>query len=137
MADEARTSAWADVTAQRDASMSEHDELQLLRSILDAYPYPIVFVDDSLTIRYLNKNACYHYYVERGYADLVGKPLLACHGQASAERIRQAWEGIKRNGKEVLVGVSARNQRIYMQGVRDADGSWIGFFERFELNLKL
>ncbi|WP_256363446.1 MULTISPECIES: hypothetical protein [Collinsella] len=39
--------------------------------------------------------------------------------------------------EEVLVGVSARNQRIYMQGVRDADGSWIGFFERFELNLKL
>lgn len=135
--DESKANEWADVASQRDGSLSEHDELVLLRSILDAYPYPIVFVDDSLTIRYLNKNACYHYYVERGYRDLVGKPLLACHDKASAERIAQAWEGIKRNGKEVLVGVSARNQRIYMQGVRGADGAWIGFFERFELNLAL
>lgn len=75
--------------------------------------------------------------VEQGFAAERGKPLLACHGQAFAERIRQVWEGIKRNGKEVLVGVSARNQRIYMRGVRGADGSWIGFFERFELNQKL
>lgn len=133
----AENGGWAACAAQRDATLSERDELLLLRAILDAYPYPVVFVDDTFTIRYLNKNACYHYYVERGYENLVGKSLFACHKDASRERIRQAWEGIKRNGKEVFVGVSSRNQRIYMQGVRGADGSWIGFFERFELNLAL
>ena len=46
------------------------------------------------------------------------------------------YEGIKKNGKEVFVTVTARNQRVYMQGVRDSKGNWIGFIERFELNLQ-
>lgn len=112
------------------------DELEMLRSILNAYPYPIVFVDNDYIIRYMNKNACYHYYEERGYSDLIGKSLFDCHDAAgSAEKIRSAYEGIRRNGKEVFIGVSGRNQRIYMQGVRNSRGEWIGFFERFELNL--
>ena len=42
---------------------------------------------------------------------------------------------IKKNGKEVFIGVNTRNQRMYMMGVRNQKGEWIGFFERFELNL--
>ena len=41
---------------------------------------------------------------------------------------------MKSDGKEVFLGVSARNQRIYIQPVRDGQGKLIGFFERFELN---
>ena len=43
---------------------------------------------------------------------------------------------MKSDGKEVFIGVNARNQRYYMQGVRDEEGNLIGFFERFELNLQ-
>ena len=112
-------------------------ELEMLRAILDSYPYPIVFVDNDYIIRYMNRNARYHYYEERGYHDLIGASLFACHdAPSSAEKIKAAYEGIRRNGKEVFIGVSARNQRIYMQGVRGANGKWIGFFERFELNLQ-
>ena len=46
------------------------------------------------------------------------------------------YEWIKQNGKEVFVTVIARNQRVYMQGVKDSKGNWIGFIERFELNLQ-
>ena len=49
------------------------DELTILRGIVDSYPYPIVFVDDTYTIRFLNRYAQYHYYQERGYRDLVGR----------------------------------------------------------------
>lgn len=112
-------------------------ELEMLRAILDSYPYPIVFVDNDYIIRYMNRNARYHYYEERGYHDLIGASLFACHdAPSSVEKIKAAYEGIRRNGKEVFIGVSARNQRIYMQGVRGSDGKWIGFFERFELNLQ-
>ena len=112
-------------------------ELEMLRAILDSYPYPIVFVDNDYIIRYMNRNARYHYYEERGYHDLIGASLFACYdAPSSVEKIKAAYEGIRRNGKEVFIGVSARNQRIYMQGVRGADGKWIGFFERFELNLQ-
>ena len=82
------------------------DKLEMMSGILNSYPYPIVFVDNEYIIRYMNKNAIYHY-----------------------------CEEIKRNGKEIFIGVSIRNQRIYMQGVRNDKGEWIGFFERFELNL--
>ena len=114
------------------------EELTILRGILDSYPYPVVFVDDTFTIRYLNRYAKYHYYQERGYPDLIGKSIFDCHDRAdSQERIRAAFEKMKSDGKEMFVGVNARNQRLYMQPVRDESGRLIGFFERFELNLRI
>ena len=113
------------------------DEKTILKGILDSYPYPIVFVDNDYIIRYLNRYAQYHYYQERGYRDLIGKSLFDCHDrETSRERIKVAYEKMKSDGKEVFIGVNARNQRYYMQGVRDEEGNLIGFFERFELNLQ-
>lgn len=111
-------------------------EVEIMSSILNAYPYPIVFVDNGYIIRYMNRYAKYHYYEERGYHDLIGKSIFDCHNTEHAvKRIKAAYEGIQQNGKEVFIGVNTRNQRIYMQGVRNDQGEWIGFFERFELNL--
>ena len=110
-------------------------EQEIMAGILDSYPYPSVFVDGGYIIRYMNRYARYHYYEERGYNELIGRSLFECHDTEKAkERIRAGCESIQRNGKEVFVGVSARNLRIYMQGVQGRDGRWIGFFERFELN---
>ena len=67
-----------------------------------------------------------------------GESLFDCHNNSkSVERIKMAYEGIKKNGKEVFVTLTSRNQRVYMQGVRDSKGNWIGFIERFELNLQI
>lgn len=44
---------------------------------------------------------------------------------------------LKSNGKEIFVCVTSRNQRVYMQGVKNKNGEWIGFIERFELNLQI
>ena len=105
------------------------DELTILRGIVDSYPYPIVFVDDTYTIRFLNRYAQYHYYQERGYRDLVGKSLFLCHDtEAAKERIQKAFEKMKSDGKEVFVGVNLRNQRIYMQPVRGPGGAPAGLF---------
>lgn len=114
------------------------EENAMLRAILNSYPYPIVFVDDTYTIRYMNRYAQYHYYQERGYKDLIGKSLFDCHDrESSRERIQAAFEKMKSDGKEAFVGVNLRNQRIYMQPVRDEEGKLIGFFERFEQNLRI
>lgn len=113
-------------------------EIEMYEGILNSYPYPIVFIDNDYIIRFMNKNAQYHYYEERGYKDLIGKSLFDCHDNSkSIERIKQGYEGIKRNGKEVFVCVTSRNQRVYMQGVKNSKGEWIGFIERFELNLAM
>ncbi len=95
----------------------------IMKGILDSYPYPIVFVDDTYTIRFMNRYAEYHYYQERGYGPLLGKSLFDCHNTPAA--------------RERFVSVNTRNQRIYMQPVRDGEGKLIRFFERFELNLEV
>ena len=95
------------------------EENVMLKAILNSYPYPIVFVDDS-------------------YRDLIGKSLFDCHDKdSSTERIKAAFEKMKSDGKEAFVGVNLRNLRIYMQPVRDEQGKLIGFFERFEQNLRI
>lgn len=114
------------------------DNETIMKGILDSYPYPIVFVDDTYTIRFMNRYAQYHYYQERGYGPLIGKSIFDCHDtQAAKERIRSAFEKMKSDGKEIFIKVNSRNQRLYMQPVRDDTGRLIGFFERFELNLQL
>ncbi|MBC8530601.1 PAS domain-containing protein [Gehongia tenuis] len=109
---------------------------RMLSLILDAYPYPIVFVDTDHIIRYMNRMARYHYYEERGYRDLIGRSLFDCHQPASAEKIRAAVEKLKNHGNEIYIGVNIKNRRYYLNPVRDENGELVGYFERFELNLQ-
>jgi DUF438 domain-containing protein len=105
-----------------------------LRLILDALPFPIVFVDASHTIRLMNKRAIFHYYEERGYRDLIGKSVFECHNEASKERILKIVEGLKNHGREVFLAVTGKNERLYVTPVRDDAGQLIGYFERLEGN---
>lgn len=108
----------------------------MLSYILDSYPYPVVFADSDHIIRYLNKNAEYLYYRERGYSDLIGKSLFACHNDKSKEKITAAVERLKNHGMEQFLGVDAKNRRLYLQAVRNEAGELVGYIERFELNLQ-
>ncbi|HME44056.1 MAG TPA: PAS domain-containing protein [Syntrophorhabdales bacterium] len=105
-----------------------------LRLILDALPFPIVFVDTTHTIRLMNKRARFHYYEERGYRDLIGKSIFDCHNQTSKERILKIIETLKNHGREVFLTVTNKNERLYVTPVRDDAGELIGYFERFEGN---
>jgi len=106
----------------------------MMSHILDAIPYPIVFVDLAHVIRYMNKRARYHYYEERGYPDLIGKSLFECHGEESRKAIEEVVQQFKNHKHEVFLKVSARNERIYITPVRDKHGTLVGYFERFENN---
>ena len=112
-------------------------EAKLLELILDAIPYPILFVNTDHVIRFLNKRAKYHYYQERGYRDLIGKSLFDCHTELSKEKILPIIEKLKNHGQEVFLTVNVRNERIYVTPVRDEQGELVGYFERFELNRQL
>lgn len=109
---------------------------KMLAYILDAYQYPILFVDCDHIIRYMNKMAEYHYYSERGYSSLLGKSIFECHNSGSEEKIRGAIEKLKNHGNEIFLGLSVKNQRIYINPVRNEHGELIGYFERFELNIQ-
>ena len=84
----------------------------------------------------MNNTAKHHYYTERVYNDLIGKSLFECHNQHSKEKIIEAFEKIKNHGNEIYIGVSVKNQRMYINPVRNEAGELIGYFERFELNLQ-
>ncbi len=103
--------------------------------ILDSIPYPIVFVDTDHIIRYLNKEAMHFYYDVRGYRDLVGKSLFNCHNEHSKQIIIDAVQKLKEHGNEKFLGVNSRNERFYLNPVRDENGELVGYFERFEQNL--
>lgn len=109
---------------------------EMLSYILDSIPYKIVFVDKDHIIRYLNKTARYHYYEVRGYGELVGKSIFDCHNEKSREMIISAVEKLKNHGNEIFLGVSVRNERFYLNPVRDENGELIGYFERYEMNLQ-
>jgi DUF438 domain-containing protein len=117
-------------TARRMHQMDE----TTLRLILDALPFPIVFVDTSHTIRLMNKRAKFHYYEERGYRDLIGKSVFECHNETSKERILKIVEQLKNHGREVFLAVTGKNDRLYVTPVRDDAGELIGYFERLEGN---
>ncbi len=110
-------------------------DLEILKGILDSYPYPIVFVDNEYIIRFMNKNAHEHH--KKKGRDLMGKSIFDCHSEKSIEKIKKYYEQIKSSGEERFVFVNSKNQRVYMQGVRNEKGEWIGFIERFELNLQI
>ncbi|WP_407307436.1 PAS domain-containing protein [Desulfosporosinus sp. SB140] len=113
------------------------DKETMLATILDSYPYPVVFVDCDHIIRYMNKRAKYHYYQERGYRELIGKSLFECHqNPQSKEMIAAAVEKLKNHASEVFLKVNERNERVYIVPVRDETGAMIGYFERFEMNIQ-
>jgi DUF438 domain-containing protein len=112
------------------------DKDKMMSYILDSFPYPVVFVDCEHIIRYMNKTAKYHYHEERGYRELIGRSLFECHNERSKQMIISAFEKIKNHSNEIFIGVTVKNQRIYMNPVRDEEGELIGYFERFELNLQ-
>jgi len=114
------------------------DTTQIRSAITDGFPYPIVFADAEHIIRYINRAAHYHYCIERGLDDLIGKSLLDCHfNPASREKIEAVIRKFKVDAKEIFLAVNDRNQRIYITPVLDDNKNFIGYYERFELNLAL
>ena len=111
------------------------EEIEILKGILNSYPYFIVFVDNDYIIRFMNKPAQDHY-LKKG-KNLIGKSIFDCHNEKSIEIIKKNYEEIKTTGKDVFIFVNSKNQRVYMQGVKNEKGEWIGFIERFELNLQM
>lgn len=105
--------------------------------ILDSLPYPIHFVDTGHIIRFLNKTAKYHFNQVRGYGDLIGKSLFEHHNDSSKEKIVAAVEKLKNHSNKVYLSTGVNNHRIYLNPVRGEDGILAGYFERFELNLRL
>ena len=105
---------------------------RIYEAILDSIPHRLVFVDHDHVIRYLNRAAKAWFYEKRGYADLIGKSIFACHNPASRERVLALFERLRQGEDAVFVKITPEKEKASMMAVRDAEGRLIGYWERFE-----
>jgi len=105
------------------------DRETLLSLILDALPYPVVFVDTEHIIRYLNKPARDHYYAERGYPSLIGQSIFGCHAEPSSAQICELFQRVRTSGEETPLHPDARDDRSRITPVFDVQGELIGYFK--------
>lgn len=100
----------------------------LLGHLLDSWNKPVVLVDTSHTIVYLNEPARLAF---AKWGDILGKSIFHCHNEHSCQTIRDHFRQLEDGQEEVLIADNERH-RVYMRAVRDNSGKLIGYFERYD-----
>jgi DUF438 domain-containing protein len=103
-------------------------DTERLIHLLDSWNKPVVFVDTTHHIRYMNKPAMRHY---SKWGDVIGKSIFDCHNQKSREIIEQAYRELIEGATEVLF-VNSKKHKVFMRAVKDESGTLIGYYERYE-----
>jgi len=101
---------------------------KLMASILDSMKNPVLVADTEHRIIYMNRPAESHY--RQGRA-LLGTSLLDCHNHASQQMMFEVLEALQAGEDERMITDNEKH-RIYMRAVRDAQGTLIGYYERYE-----
>jgi DUF438 domain-containing protein len=105
----------------------------LLASFMDSLKDPFLFADTDHIVRYMNRAAIVHY--EEGEA-LIGRSLLDCHNPESCRIIVETLAAMRADGLEERLITDNGKHRIFMRAVRDAQGTVLGYYERYEPPVK-
>lgn len=103
---------------------------EVLESILNSYPYQIVFVDCTHTVRWMNTAA------KNRYAGRVkiGDSIFHCHNESSRIKIENFLQRAKDGEGEMFEAYNPqKNEREFFTPVKDDKGNVIGYFERHEV----
>lgn len=95
---------------------------------------PIVLCNLDHEIVYMNPAAAKRY-AKSGGDRLVGKSLMACHGEKSGKRIEEVvdWFRAKKENNRIYTFYNEKeNKDVYMVALRDGEGSLIGYYEKHE-----
>ena len=99
-----------------------------LCAILDSLPQPILVADtDHITV-YMNRAAIDFY---EGGTDLIGRSLLDCHNVQSQRDMIEILAAMQGGEEERLI-TDDEEKRVYMRAIRRADGTVLGYYERYE-----
>ena len=105
--------------------------MDVLKLILNAYPYEVVFCDRTHTVRFINKAA------KERYGDVVqvGRSIFNCHNENSRVKIEAFLARADAGENELLEAVNEpKGEREFFGPVRDDEGKVIGYFERHEIH---
>ena len=111
---------------------------KFFKSIIEQDTAAVVICDTAHRIVYMNPAAIASYHAYGG-ANLVGKSLLCCHNDRSADAIRRvvAWFAASPEHTRVHTFFNEKQQKdVYMVALRDDDGNLIGYYEKHEYRAK-
>ncbi len=103
------------------------------KSIIDQDRCSVVICNTAHEIIYMNP-AAVQSYEKWGGSDLIGKSILDCHNQASAERIREVTDWFAADESHNIVYTfhnEKQNKDVYMVALRE-EGKLIGYYEKHE-----
>lgn len=104
------------------------------KSMIDQDRCAVVICNLQHEIIYMNPSAVTRY-AKRGGEGLIGRSLLDCHNEKSAERIRQVIQWFAESREHNLVYTfhnEKENKDVYMVALRDDEGRLIGYYEKHE-----
>ena len=103
-------------------------DASFMAAILDSLKEPVLVADTEHVTRYMNKAAIAHY--EEG-TSLIGRSLLDCHNEQSQQMMKEILAEMHGGLEERLI-TDNEEHRIFMRVVRDAEGTVLGYYERYE-----
>lgn len=107
---------------------------EYFKSIIDQDRCAVVICSTSHEIIYMNPAAAARY-EKRGGSALLGKSILDCHGEESANRIKEIvlwFEKSEDNNIIYTYHSSKENKDVYMVALRDENRRLIGYYEKHE-----
>lgn len=107
---------------------------KMMKSVIDQDRASVVICNPEHVIVYMNPAAKMRY-AKRDGGDLVGKSLMNCHNAESKEIIEKviAWfQESESNNMIYTFHNEKENKDGYMVALRDADGRFIGYYEKHE-----
>ena len=106
---------------------------EIFKGILESMPYPIVFVNPEHKIIYINKRADEVYHQDNRRPHILGRSIFDCHKEEdSRQKIIELVERFLDGGGEEFLTTNKRNEKIFVTPVRNRNGEFLGYYERFE-----
>lgn len=109
---------------------------QFFKSIIDTDKSPVVICNLQHEIIYMNPTAKERY---KKHGSLMGKSLLACHNEKSAEMIKRTVEWFSESPEHNIIHTfynEKQNRDVYMIAMRDDKQNLIGYYEKHEYRTK-
>lgn len=102
----------------------------VLKAILDSWPYEVVFVDRTHTVRWMNRTAKKRY----GQRVIIGRSLFNCHNESTKQKIENFLKRADEGEDEMFETYNRKTgEREFFVPVRNDEGIVIGYFERHEV----
>lgn len=112
------------------------DLSQFFKSIVDQDKAAVVICNLRHEIIYMNPSAKEQY---KKHGDLIGKSLLDCHNEKSAEMIKKTVLWFSESSDHNLIHTfynEKQNKDVYMVALRDSEENLIGYYEKHEYRTK-